>query len=81
MLDRFTDHPHAVGETYAEHAAQAGGFGMQLVGAGLACLVHAVLPWMFEDYASRKVRALHATMSSRRAPLDLTGWVGDGLGV
>ena len=81
MLDRFTDHPHAVGETYSEHAVHAGGFGLQLVAAGLACLTHAIFPWLFEDYASRKVKGLHATMTSRRAPLDLTNWVGDGLGV
>lgn len=81
MLARFTDHPHSVGETYAEHAAAASGFGLQLIAAGLACLLHAAFPWMFEDFASRKVRALHARMTSRRAPLAWTGYVGDGLGV
>lgn len=81
MLERFTDHPHSVGESYAEHAAAASGFGLTLMAAGLACLLHAVFPWVFEDFASRKVRALHARMANRRAPLAWSGYVGDGLGV
>ncbi len=81
MLQRFTDHPHAVGESYGEHAAAAAGMGLELLGAGLACLVHALLPWLFEDYGSRKVKALHARTMARRAPLASGGWVGDGLGV
>lgn len=81
MLRRFTDHPSSVGETYAKHAATAGGFGWQLVTAGLACLVHAVLPWMFEDFASRRVKALHTRMTSRHTPNAWGGFVQEGLGV
>ena len=43
MLDKFTAHPHAVGETYAEHAHTAASFGLEMIGAGLACLVHALI--------------------------------------
>ena len=66
MVERFTEHPHAVGETYAEHAAQAAGFGGLMIGAGLACLVHAILPWMFETTASNLVLRLHDRMTQRR---------------
>jgi hypothetical protein len=69
MIERFTEHPHAVGETYGEHAAAAGGFGLLLIGAGLACLVHAALPFLFETTASGLVMKLHARMAGRRAML------------
>ncbi|WP_374472540.1 DUF6356 family protein [Phenylobacterium sp.] len=81
MLDHFTRHPHAVGETYLEHARAAGGLGVELVTAGLACLVHACAPWLFEDYASRRVRSLHERLSRRRAPWAWNGEVTGGLGV
>lgn len=69
MIERFTHHPHAVGETYGEHAVAASGFGLLMIGAGLACLVHAVLPFLFEATASDLVMKLHARMSHRRAML------------
>jgi len=69
MLDKFTAHPHAVGETYAEHAHTAASFGLEMIGAGLACLVHALLPWAYQTTASRRVRALYARMEGRRVPM------------
>lgn len=69
MIQRFTDHPHAVGETYGEHACAAAGFGGLMIAAGLACLIHAVLPWMFETTASNLVLRLHGRMAARRAQL------------
>lgn len=65
-MPSFTQHPHSVGETYAEHAAAAAGFGGVLIAAGLACLVHAVCPWLFERTASGLVARLHARMTRRR---------------
>jgi hypothetical protein len=67
MIERFVEHPHAVGETYGEHAAAAAGFGGLLILAGLACLVHALLPWTFEATASGLVVRLHNRMAQRRA--------------
>jgi len=82
MLHRFTDHPHSVGETYVAHACTAAGFGSELIKMGLACLVHAALPWIFEDYASRRVRALNARLSARHPGSHSIGdLVAEGLGV
>ena len=61
----FLSHPESVGETYAEHAVVAGRFGLSMVGGGIACLVHAVLPGLFPTTASRRIKELHATMSAR----------------
>ena len=62
----FTKHPNDVGETYAEHFAVAGGFGIAMIAGGLACLVHAVLPFMCTTTGSRTIRGLHDRMVTNR---------------
>jgi hypothetical protein len=65
----FTAHPEAVGESYGGHFVVATGFGLRMVLGGLACLVHAVLPFAFVTTASRTIRELHHRMADRgRAP-------------
>jgi hypothetical protein len=61
----FVDHPQSVGETYREHFAVATGFGMRLIAAGLACLVHACVPAWFTRSGSRAVRGLAREMDAR----------------
>lgn len=68
-MQAFTRHPHSVGETYLEHAGVAAGYGAALIVAGLACLAHALCPWMFESTASRLVGRLSAHMTRRGRPL------------
>ena len=65
-LKAFTTHPASVGETYLQHLRHAGGFGVRLLVAGLACLVHAVLPFLFIKTASRQIRQLHERMVTAR---------------
>ena len=60
-------HPRTVGESYAEHAGIAGRFGATMVVGGLKCLVHAVLPAVFERSASDCVARLNAELTRRRA--------------
>ncbi|PTS83909.1 MULTISPECIES: DUF6356 family protein [unclassified Caulobacter] len=67
MLKSFTHHPDSVGETYGQHMGVAFGFGMTLIGAGLACLVHGLLPFAFERTGSDTVRGLNDRLSRRRA--------------
>ncbi len=68
MFDRmFLAHPRAVGETYVEHLAVAGAFGGQLVFAGLACLIHALIPAAFERTGSRTIARLHERMVLQRS--------------
>jgi hypothetical protein len=61
----FSKHPREVGESYGEHFAVAAGFGLKMIGGGLACLVHAVLPFLFERTGSETVRRLNATLCKR----------------
>ena len=62
----FTVHPRSVGETYGEHLRAAAGFGFALIGAGLACLLHALLPFVCVRTGSETVRRLHQRMVEAR---------------
>jgi hypothetical protein len=67
MLGRpFTQHPAAVGETYGEHLLTALSFGLVMMAGGAACLVHAVLPFLFSRTGSAVVRRLHERMVTHR---------------
>jgi hypothetical protein len=61
----FVDHPRSVGETYGEHFAVALGFGLRLIAAGLACLLHACVPAWFTRSGSSAVRALARELEER----------------
>lgn len=67
MPNPFTEHPGHVGETYGEHFVAAGSFGMAMVVAGIACILHGLFPWMFTTTGSDAVRALHTRMVTKRA--------------
>jgi hypothetical protein len=54
----FTEHPATVGETYGEHFAFAISVGGRMVGGGLACMLHAVLPELCKTTGSRTIREL-----------------------
>ncbi len=62
----FTDHPASVGETYTEHMAMAAGFSIRMLAAGLACMVHAVLPFLFVKTGSTTIAGLHDRMVVHR---------------
>ncbi|GAB4393900.1 MAG: DUF6356 family protein [Kiloniellaceae bacterium] len=62
----FTEHPASVGETYWQHLASAWGFSWRMMLASLACLVHALLPFLFEKTGSRAITQLHDHMVMNR---------------
>jgi hypothetical protein len=66
MLDVFLKHPRAVGETYLEHMAVALSYGLPLIAAGLACVVHAIVPALFERTGSRAIVNLHSRLIATR---------------
>ncbi|MCB2076172.1 MAG: hypothetical protein KDE55_00580 [Novosphingobium sp.] len=65
VVDAFQRHPATVGESYFEHMAFAARFGVLMLAAGGAALVHALLPFAFETTASRIVRSMCAQMDAR----------------
>jgi hypothetical protein len=62
----FTAHPRSIGESYAEHFLAALRFGLTMFAGGLACLVHALVPALFERTGSRAVKRLYSDMISRQ---------------
>lgn len=66
MLKSFTEHPAAVGETYSEHCVSAWGFGLRMIGAGLACCMHGLFPFLCKTTGSRAIAQLHDCMIANR---------------
>jgi hypothetical protein len=62
----FSDHPASVGESYGEHLVMASGFGFKMILAGLACLIHGLLPFLFVRTGSATINALHTRMVTNR---------------
>ena len=63
----FHDHPTSVGESYAEHLLAAGRFGLAMVVGGTACIIHAVVPALFERVGSETVAGLYGQMVAQRS--------------
>jgi len=61
----FTRHPREMGESYGQHFVAAVGFGLKMIGGGLACLVHAFFPFLFETTGSDTVRKLNRKLGGR----------------
>jgi Family of unknown function (DUF6356) len=65
----FTDHPRSLGESYLQHQQHALTFGVTMVVAGIACIVHALVPALFETTGSRAVTRLYNRMVVNRKRL------------
>lgn len=62
----FLEHPRSVGESYFEHQRCAFEIGATLIGAGLACLLHGLVPAAFRDTGSRLVSQVYQRVSARQ---------------
>jgi hypothetical protein len=68
VADRlFLQHPRSLGMSWAGHGVGALAIGARLVGAGLACLVHAVVPGLFTQTAGRTITGMYDHMMQRKA--------------
>ena len=63
----FTSHPRSLGMSWASHGAGAAKIGAEMVAAGMACIVHAIVPGWFTETAGRTVVRLHEHMQQRKA--------------
>ena len=61
----FTEHPATVNETYFQHFLFALRLAVLLIAAGLAALIHAIIPALFEKTASQIVGRLHHQIEVR----------------
>jgi Family of unknown function (DUF6356) len=62
----FIDHPASVDETYLQHFVSALKLGTKMAVAGVACMVHGLLPFVFVSLGSDTIRALHERMVVNR---------------
>jgi hypothetical protein len=68
LTDRlFLEHPRSLGMTWASHGIGAVDIGVRLVGAGIACLVHAVVPGFFTQTAGKTITGMYEHMMRRKA--------------
>lgn len=67
MRRLFVEHPRSLGMSWAKHGAGAVVIGATLVGAGAACLIHALVPGWFTQTAGKTVERMHDHMMRRKA--------------
>jgi len=63
----FVDHPRSLGMSWSKHGAGAVVIGATLVGAGVACFVHALVPGWFTQTAGKTVTGMYDHMMRRKA--------------
>ena len=63
----FLEHPRSLGMTWASHGVGAVKIGTELIGAGCAAMVHAVVPGLFTDTAGKTVARIYDHIQSRKA--------------
>jgi hypothetical protein len=66
LIRDFRDHPESVGETYGQHWRSAMSFAFALMGAALVCAIHAFVPGLFKQTASRTITRLYRRMVTHR---------------
>lgn len=66
MIEDSRNHLREAGETYGEHMGFAVTVGLMAIGAGLACLIHAVVPALCKHRCSETVRQLYRLFENRR---------------
>jgi uncharacterized protein YjeT (DUF2065 family) len=67
MWTRSRTHLVEAGESYVEHLRFAVGVGLMLVAAGLACIIHGIVPGYCSKTASRTVDELRRLFAERHA--------------
>ena len=68
MMHRlFVQHPSSLGMSWAGHGIGAVKIGAELIGAGCAAIVHAVVPGCFTDTAGKTVTRIYDHIQSRKA--------------
>jgi len=64
----FCEHPESVNETYFQHLMFAIGFGLRMVWAGLACIIHGIFPFLCVRTGSDCIRELHTHLAATGRP-------------
>ncbi|WP_395611708.1 DUF6356 family protein [Allosphingosinicella sp.] len=65
LIARSRAHLESVDESYGAHQRFAFGVGWTMVKAGLACILHGLVPALFPTTGSDAIRRLHGVISDR----------------
>ncbi len=65
----LTDHLAEIDESYSEHLRVAFTFGVRMVTGGMACIIHAILPFTFQKTGSKCITKLHDEMVTNRGDI------------
>ncbi len=63
----FRQHPLVLGMGWRDHGIGAAKIGAEMMRAGAACFVHAIVPGWFTQTAGRTIERLHSHMTQRKA--------------
>ena len=63
----FVEHPKSLGMTWSGHGVGAVKIGAELIGAGCAAMIHAVVPALFTETAGKTVTRIYDHIQSRKA--------------
>jgi hypothetical protein len=66
----FVDHPRSLGMSWAAHGAGAVKIGAELIGAGCAAVIHALVPGWFTETAGRSVTRIYDHIQERKSSSD-----------
>jgi Family of unknown function (DUF6356) len=72
MLRTSRQHLIAAGETYWQHMQFAGAVGLMAIGAGLACLIHALIPALCQRTCSQTIALLQQLFRDRDSLPEVT---------
>jgi hypothetical protein len=68
VVDRlFLEHPRSLGMSWAGHGTGAFKVGFQLIGAGLAAIIHGIVPGLFGETASGTVTRVYEHIQRTRS--------------
>ncbi len=63
----FLEHPRSLGMSWVQHGVGAAKIAVELIGAGCAVLVHAVVPGWFTQTGGKTVTRIYDHIQSRKA--------------
>ncbi|MEO7635883.1 MAG: DUF6356 family protein [Sphingomicrobium sp.] len=63
----FSAHPRTLGMSYVVHGVGAAKIAFVLMGAGVACLIHSIVPGWFTQTAGKTVSDIYGDMQRRKA--------------
>jgi hypothetical protein len=66
----FIDHPRSLGMSWSAHGVGAIKIGAELIAAGCAAIVHALVPGWFTETAGRTVARIYDHIQQRKAGAD-----------